>query len=110
VVACGVGLAVQPGLLEALETRGVVVALFASPETILRRVSGNRNRPLLNVADPAAEIRRLLEIRDACYRRARIGVMTDFRGIHELRERIRQLYYQRIREMRREAPDVGLRG
>ncbi len=102
IVACGGGLAVQAGLLEALESKGVVVALFASPETILRRVSGNRNRPLLNVKNPAAEIQRLLEVRDACYRRARIGVMTDFRGIHELRERIRQIYFQRVREIQRE--------
>ncbi|MGF1531962.1 MAG: shikimate kinase [Puniceicoccaceae bacterium] len=101
VVACGGGLAVQPGMLERLESKGVVVALFASPGTILRRVQGNRNRPLLNVENPELRIRSLLAEREPFYRSARIGVMTDFRGIHELRERISALYHERLSEMGR---------
>src|SRR5690606_37996861 len=42
VVACGGGLVVQPGMLELLKSRGVVVCLHATVETILRRTAGSR--------------------------------------------------------------------
>ena len=39
VVACGGGLVVQPGMLDKLQKKGVVVCLHASLETILQRTS-----------------------------------------------------------------------
>ena len=38
VVACGGGLVVQPGMLDLLQSKGVVVCLHASIETILARM------------------------------------------------------------------------
>ena len=52
VVACGGGLVVQPGMVDLLRARGVVVSLFASVETIIERTARNNKRPLLNVEDP----------------------------------------------------------
>ena len=43
-----------PGMLELLQTKGVVVCLHASIETILARTARQRNRPLLEVEDPEA--------------------------------------------------------
>ena len=60
IVACGGGLVMQEGMIEALRARGIVACLFASAETILKRTSANKNRPLLDVEDPAKRIRELL--------------------------------------------------
>ena len=61
VVSCGGGLVVEPGMKELLKEKGVVICLFASAESIIERTSRNKNRPLLNVDDPAAKVRALLE-------------------------------------------------
>jgi len=54
IVSCGGGLVVQSGMLALLQSKGVVVCLHASLETILARTARQRNRPLLNVEDPEA--------------------------------------------------------
>ena len=41
VVACGGGLVVQPGILDLLKTKGVVMCLHASLVTILKRTAGH---------------------------------------------------------------------
>ena len=68
VVACGGGLVVQPGMLDLLGSRGVVVCLHASIETILARTARHsRVRPLLDVEDPDARARALYAEREAIY-------------------------------------------
>ena len=84
VVSCGGGLVFQPGIKEMLQSKGVVIALFASPETIFERTRQNTNRPLLNVADPKAEIEKLLTERLPVYREAGVGVLTDGRTIADI--------------------------
>lgn len=46
-----------------------VFCLTASPETIVARLAGDVQRPLLDVPDPAAKIRELLQERAAAYGR-----------------------------------------
>ncbi|MFM1747200.1 MAG: hypothetical protein RLZZ188_866 [Verrucomicrobiota bacterium] len=84
VVSCGGGLVVQPGMLEALRVRGVVVCLHASIETILTRTSRNRNRPLLEVENPEDRIRTLFAAREPIYRKAGTMVLTDARPLGEI--------------------------
>lgn len=64
VIATGGGLICQPGNLEILQQRALVICLWASAETIWERVKHQTHRPLLQVADPQAEISRLLAIRE----------------------------------------------
>ena len=92
VVSCGGGMILQPGILESLQEKGVVISLFASPETIYERTRGNENRPLLDVKDPLARIRELLEERLAVYRKAGIGVLTDGRSPKEIVDHIKRIY------------------
>src|SRR5882724_2140288 len=47
IVSCGGGLVVQPGMLALLQSKGVVVCLHASLETILARTARHQHRPLL---------------------------------------------------------------
>jgi shikimate kinase len=79
VVACGGGLVVPPGMAELLKTKGVVICLHASPETVFRRTQTSRHRPLLDVPDPLARIRELLAAREPAYRRAGTVLLTDGR-------------------------------
>jgi len=100
VVACGGGLIVPPGMLEKLQARGVVMCLHASIETILRRTQGNRNRPLLNVDDPAERIRTLFAQREPIYRRAGTTILTDGRQLADIVSHV-------LRAYRREAVEWG---
>jgi shikimate kinase len=65
-------LATGGGLREAnrrhLRERGLVVYLKSSPDELFRRLRHDRNRPLLQVADPLARLRDLYAIRDPLYR------------------------------------------
>lgn len=98
VVACGGGLVVQPGMLELLQSKGVVICLHATPETILQRTAPTRVRPLLEVGDPEARIRQLFAEREAAYRRAGTVILTDFRPLHDVVMHV-------LRSYRREAHD-----
>jgi shikimate kinase len=84
VVACGGGLVVQPGMLARLKTHGVVVCLHASVETILARTARQKNRPLLNVEDPEARIRKLFAERDPIYRSSGSVILTDGRPMNDI--------------------------
>lgn len=92
VVACGGGLVVQPGMLELLKNKGVVICLHASLETILRRTQGNKNRPLLNVDDPMDRIRALYTAREPVYRRSGTLILTDGRPLHDIVAHVLRIY------------------
>lgn len=100
VVACGGGLVVQPGMLELLKSKGVVICLQASLETILKRTQGSRHRPLLNVEDPMERIRALYAAREPIYRQAGTVILTDGRPLSEIVTHV-------IRTYRREAAEFG---
>lgn len=104
VVACGGGLVVQPGMLAALRARGVVVCLHASLETVLKRTSGNRNRPLLEGDDdPMDRIRKLYAEREAIYKRAGTVILTDLRPAGDIISHVMRSYRREAREWRRPA-------
>jgi len=99
-VACGGGLVVQPGMLEMLKVRGVVICLHASLETILARTARHRNRPLLAVEDPEERIRTLYAAREAIYRQSGTLILTDSRPIHDVISHV-------VRAWRRDAVDFA---
>lgn len=84
VVSCGGGLVIQAGMSERLKSKGVVVCLFASAETILERTSRNKNRPLLNVEDPENRVRELLAEREPIYMQSGSCITTEGRSIAEV--------------------------
>jgi shikimate kinase len=99
VVACGGGLVVQPGMLQRLAGRGVVVCLHASIETILARTRRLRSvRPLLDVDDPDGRARALYAEREAIYRSAGTVILTDSRPLADISAHV-------IRVWRRESED-----
>lgn len=100
VVSCGGGLVVQPGMLELLRTKGVVMCLHASIETILARTARARHRPLLNVEDPDARVRKLYAEREPIYKRSGTVVLTDSRPLNDIVGHV-------IRAWRRDAADFA---
>ena len=100
VVSCGGGLVVQPGMLELLQEKGVVVCLHASIETILARTARHRNRPLLAVEDPEARVRTLFAQREPIYKQAGTVILTDSRPLHDITGHV-------LRAWRRDAADFA---
>jgi shikimate kinase len=84
VVACGGGLVVPPGMSDLLKSKGVVICLFASAESIIERTSRNKNRPLLNVENPEARVRALLAEREPVYMDAGICISSEGRSMKEV--------------------------
>lgn len=68
VVATGGGAVLSAANREVLKTRGVVIYLRGSPEHLYERTRHDRNRPLLQTADPLARLRELYRERDPLYR------------------------------------------
>jgi shikimate kinase len=63
VLSTGGGSVLRPINRERLREHGQVFYLRSSPEEVFRRLRNDQNRPLLQVADPQARLRELLEIR-----------------------------------------------
>lgn len=100
VVSCGGGLVMQEGMSEMLRQRGVVVCLTARAETILQRTQGNKNRPLLNVDDPLARIKEMLDQRMPVYRAVGTEVLTDDRSIPDIVAHVQRVYHREGREFK----------
>lgn len=104
VISCGGGLVVQPGMKERLKEKGVVICLFASPESIIERTSRNQNRPLLDVPDPAVRIRALLKEREPIYMNAGSCITTEGRSIPEVVRHMLRVYKSCARDFLKAHP------
>jgi len=76
VIDAGGGSIIDPENLYTFKKNGIVICLWADPETILERVSNYTHRPLLNVDNPQRRIENLLEFRRYFYERADLHVDT----------------------------------
>ena len=70
VLATGGGAVLREENRRCLAARGTVIYLHAAPEILLERTRSDKNRPLLQVADPLAKLRALYHARDPLYRAA----------------------------------------
>jgi shikimate kinase len=100
VVSCGGGLVVQPGMLERLKTRGVIVCLHASIETILARTARHQNRPLLVAENPEERVRTLYAAREPIYKQAGTVILTDARPLQDVAGHV-------LRAWKRDAADFA---
>ncbi|MBL0943172.1 MAG: shikimate kinase [Hydrogenophaga sp.] len=67
VVSTGGGAVLRPENRQCMREHGQVVYLRSSPEELQRRLRHDRNRPLLQVADPLAKLRELHAQRHPLY-------------------------------------------
>ncbi|QZA76860.1 shikimate kinase [Deefgea tanakiae] len=68
VLGTGGGVILNPNNRKLLRRNGYVIYLRASPEELYSRTCHDKNRPLLQTADPLGKLRELYEIRDPLYR------------------------------------------
>jgi shikimate kinase len=96
IISTGGGTVVREENRKRLKSRGPVVVLTASPETIYQRTRRHK-RPLLEVDNPVERIAELMERRQAAYDDlAAFKVSTDHRPSYEVVEEIvRKLWYWR---------------
>lgn len=95
VLATGGGAILSTVSRQRLHERGIVVYLRASLNQLQQRTAKDRNRPLLQTADPRTRIRELMAEREPLYREvSHIVVDTTRRGprsvIAEIVRRVRQ--------------------
>jgi len=94
VLSTGGGAVLRSENRQHLASRGTVIYLCTSVDQQLARTARDRNRPLLQTADPEAVLRKLLAERDPLYRSvADIIIETDQRNprwvIQELKKRLK---------------------
>lgn len=87
VISTGGGAVLAPGNAEVMLEHGFVVALTASEDTIIERVSGDENRPLL-AGNAANRVRSILEQRREAYRFAHCTVDTTELNVAEVSQYI----------------------
>ena len=67
VLATGGGAILNPDSRAFLQSRGTVIYLRASVNSILQRTAHDKNRPLLQTADPRKKLDELMAVRDPLY-------------------------------------------
>lgn len=67
VLATGGGAVLDPDNRQRLKTRGTVVYLHAQPQELWLRTRHDRNRPLLQTADPLKKLQELYAVRHPLY-------------------------------------------
>lgn len=88
VISTGGGLIVDPANLQSLRRHAFIVCLWASPETIWKRVRHQRKRPLLQTPEPLETIRELLAKRERFYRKADALVNTERRTLGQVAQQV----------------------
>lgn len=99
IIACGGGLVVPPGMAELVRSKGVVVTLFASVDTIIRRTANKSRRPLLKGDEPEVKIRDLMKKREEAYMKAGVAVYTDGRSLHQLCVIVGRVYQREVAQL-----------
>jgi shikimate kinase len=88
VFSTGGGMAANEANLTSLKKHALVICLWASPDTIWKRVRRHRHRPLLQDPDPLGKIRRLLAERECFYRQADVLINTELRSASKVAQQV----------------------
>jgi len=92
ILATGGGAILDPANRQNLGSRGRVIYLHASVDQQLKRTGKDRNRPLLQTADPRATLEELMAVRDPLYREiADLVIDTDGKRVRDV---VRQIIQQ----------------
>lgn len=84
VVATGGGAVILSENRQLMRESGVVINLVASPETILRRLHSDEDRPLLRNSKSLPQIMKLLMDRELFYSEADIRIDTDGKNVEDV--------------------------
>ena len=85
VIATGGGAIKDPDNFKCLKESGWIIALYASPEILYKRIEGKRIRPLLtNEEDPVKKLEEINNERKSIYARADFQIDTENKTIDEI--------------------------
>jgi len=89
VIATGGGTVLSAENRALMKSNGKVVWLYASPEILAERISGDANRPLLNNVDPLAKVLSLSKLRNPLYEevaglKVDTGRLSDEKAIEKI--------------------------
>lgn len=89
VVSCGGGIVLREENIKELQKIGIVVLLKVSPETVYRRVSRSKKRPLLNGKMNLEYIKKMMISRQGQYEKAaQLVVVGDGKTVRMITEEI----------------------
>jgi shikimate kinase len=88
IISAGGGAVLKQENMDTLKKNGIIVCLTATPETILKRTSNNRGRPLLLVENPLERIKELLNFRKPFYEKADVMIDTEGKTPLQIAEEI----------------------
>ena len=91
VVACGGGVVLDPDNIKLMKKTGILICLRATCEAILKRVSTNTLRPILNVAKPLERIELLLKMRAPYYMQAHKTIDTSELSVKQVVAKISRI-------------------
>ena len=96
IVSCGGGVVLRKQNVEVMKKSGKIILLSANPETILKRVKDDNNRPLLQGNKTIDFISEMMEERREKYERAAdVIIQTDDKLVvdicNEMIERIKEM-------------------
>lgn len=93
IIACGGGAVLNPRNVDDLRATGMVFYLEIGAEDAHARTAYDSNRPLLNVDDREAEVRRLLAERRPLYESAaHHTIQVDGRSVEDIVEEILEIW------------------
>ena len=84
VIATGGGLLVNEQNMDTMKQYAMVFCLWASPDSIWRRVKDQSHRPLLQTENPRQRIIDLLEERKPAYSRSDMLINTEYRSARDV--------------------------
>ena len=85
IISCGGGAVIREKNVLELKESGIIIKLTATPNTVLQRVKGSKERPILNGHMNTEFIASLMEKRDNFYSNAAdITISTDGKTVDEV--------------------------
>jgi shikimate kinase len=93
VIATGGGAVKREININNLRSNGIIFCLYANPEIILQRTSGENHRPLLQVDDPLKRISDMLKERGPFYAKADYMIDTSDLTIEQVVDEIQDIFY-----------------
>ena len=91
VMATGGGAVLSEQNRDALSGNGIVVYLKSTVHDLWQRTRHDRNRPLLQTADPRAKLKELYELRDPLYTQvADLVMLTGKQSVHSMVQQLLQ--------------------
>lgn len=84
VISTGGGAIMNKELFDLLLSKGLVIYLDATIETLFERLKDSSNRPLLFGNDPLGQMKKILKLRQPEYMKAHYTIQTDNKGEDEI--------------------------